>query len=109
LGGRTFRAGDRVFVMLAGANRDPEVFEDPDRFDITRKSSGHVGFGVGVHYCLGASLARLEGSVVVPRLLARFPEMELAVGAEELEWDQVILTRGLKQLPVRLNAPADAA
>ncbi|ANH37619.1 Cytochrome P450 107B1 [Nocardioides dokdonensis FR1436] len=102
LGGRTIRAGDRVFVMLAGANRDPEVFEDPDRFDITRKGVGHLGFGVGVHYCLGATLARLEGTVVVPRLLERFPRMELA--GEELEWDRVILTRGMKRLPVRLNA-----
>lgn len=102
LGGRTIRAGDRVFVMLAGANRDPEVFADPDRFDLSRKGVGHLGFGVGVHYCLGATLARLEGTVVVPRLLERFPEMTLA--GEELEWDRVILTRGLKRLPVRLNA-----
>ncbi|MCD9198944.1 cytochrome P450 [Aeromicrobium wangtongii] len=102
MGDKTIRAGDRVFVMLAGANRDPDVFEDPDRFDITRKGGGHLGFGVGVHYCLGATLARLEGTVVVPRLLERFPEMELA--DEELEWDRVILTRGMKRLPVRLNA-----
>ena len=104
LGGRTIRAGDRVFVMLAGANRDPEVFVDPDRFDITRKGGGHLGFGVGVHYCLGATLARLEGTVVVPRLLERFPEMELAVPVAELEGDPVILTRGMKRRPVRLNA-----
>jgi cytochrome P450 len=101
MGTKTIRAGDRLFLMLAGANHDPDVFEDPQRFDIERQRGSHLAFGVGVHYCLGATLARLEGTIVVPQLLTRFPDLRLA--DEDLDWDQVILTRGLKRLPVRLG------
>ncbi len=98
--GKTIRAGDRVFVMLSGANHDPAVFDSPDELDIARKRGAHLAFGVGVHYCLGATLARLEGSIVIPQIMSRFPDIALA--DEDLEWDAVILTRGLKKLSVRL-------
>ena len=101
MGGRTIKAGDRVFVMLSGANHDPEVFDSPEELDIHRKRGAHLAFGVGVHYCLGATLARLEGSIVIPQVLSRFPDIALA--EEQLEWDSVILTRGLKRLPVLLS------
>ncbi|MCZ4552447.1 cytochrome P450 [Gordonia rubripertincta] len=102
LGGKSMKRGDRVFLMLAGANHDPEVFDRPDELDLRRKPNKHIGFGAGVHYCLGASLARLEASVVIPLMLERFPECEL--GSEQLEWDPVLLTRGMKHLPVFLHA-----
>lgn len=101
LGGRSIRAGDRLFVMLAGANHDPAIFDEPDALDIQRKKGSHLAFGVGVHYCLGATLARLEGTIVIPRIITRFPELRLA--DEALQWDAVILTRGLQRLPVRLR------
>jgi len=99
--GKTIRAGDRVFVMLAGANHDPAVFDSPEELDINRKRGAHLAFGVGIHYCLGATLARLEGSIVIPQIINRFPGIALA--DEELQWDSVILTRGLKRLPVLLG------
>lgn len=102
--GRHIRRGDRVFLMLSGANHDPDVFEEPERLDIERRKNSHLAFGVGAHYCLGASLARLEATVVIPEILRRFPQLELA--DEPLEWDPVILTRGLKRLPVRLRGSA---
>jgi cytochrome P450 len=101
MGGKTIQAGDRVFVMLSGANHDPEVFDHPEKLDINRSRGAHLAFGVGVHYCLGATLARLEGSIVIPQIMSRFPDIALA--DEELQWDSVILTRGLKRLPVLLS------
>ncbi|MBC9734310.1 cytochrome P450 [Nocardioides marmotae] len=101
MGGRTIKAGDRVFLMLAGANHDPEVFDEPGRLDLLRDKGSHLGFGIGVHYCLGATLARLEATIVIPRVLERFPALELA--DTDLSWNPVILTRGLQRLPVRLT------
>ena len=100
--GKSIAKGDRVFVMLPGANHDPDVFPDPGTFDIRRNQPGHLGFGIGIHYCLGAHLARLEAGTVNPRVLHQFPDLELADGP--LEWDPVILTRSLRGLPVRLGA-----
>ncbi|NYG57184.1 cytochrome P450 [Nocardioides daedukensis] len=102
MGGKTIKAGDRVFLMLSGANHDPEVFDDPDQLNILRERGSHLSFGTGVHYCLGAVLARLEASIVISRIIERFPDIALA--DEELSWNAVILTRGLTSLPVRLNA-----
>jgi cytochrome P450 len=98
LGGRTLRAGDRVFLSPAAANRDPAVFEDPDRLDVSRKPGRQLGFGVGLHYCLGAPLARLEARIAIPAALERFPAMRLA--DEPLTWHPVLLSRGLHHLPV---------
>src|SRR3546814_18231075 len=69
-------------------SHDPEVFDDPDQLDILRKRGSHLGFGTGVHYCLGAILARLEASIVLSRIIERFPDIALA--DEELSWNAVI-------------------
>ena len=87
--------------MLSGANHDPQVFDDPDVLDFRRGQGSHLAFGIGVHYCLGATLARLEAGIVIPRILQRFPSIALA--DSDLQWDPVILTRGLKELKVRID------
>ena len=81
LHGRTVRAGDELVLMYASANRDERVFDDPDRFDVRRQHNHHVAFGFGTHFCLGASLARLEIRVMFEELLRRLPEWRLAPGA----------------------------
>lgn len=100
--GTAIKKGDRVFLMLAAANNDPNVFTDPRSFDLERTGPVHVGFGQGPHYCLGAALARLEGSVVLPKLFGRFPTLELS--HRDLHWHPVILTRGLENLFVRTQS-----
>jgi cytochrome P450 len=95
-------AGDRVLIATSSADRDPTQFPDPDRLDLGRDTSGHVGFGHGIHYCLGAPLARMEAEVAFGALLTRFPEMSLAVRPRELRWRPVSLMNGLESLPVRL-------
>ncbi len=100
VGGRTFARGDAVVTLLAAANRDPERFPDPDRLDITRADNQHLTFSHGIHYCLGAALARLEGQVVFATLAQRFPSLRPAVPAEEVEYRDHFVLRGLKSLPV---------
>jgi cytochrome P450 len=95
-------AGEWVFMAISSANRDPARFPDPDRLDLRRDTSGHLAFGHGIHYCLGASLARLEAEVALGALLARFPGLSLAVSPEELRWGPHSLMHGLESLPVRL-------
>ena len=95
-------AGEWVFPAISSANRDPAQFPDPDRLDLGRDTSGHVAFGYGVHYCLGAPLARMETEVALGALLGRFPGISLAVHPEELRWRPVSLMNGLDSLPVRL-------
>jgi cytochrome P450 len=99
--GVTISAGQSISPMLAAANRDPDVHPKPDRFDITRTDVEHQSFGGGVHYCLGAPLARLEAQLAVGALVLGFPEIRLAVGP--LEWRRVPSFRGLKRLPVYLR------
>ncbi len=82
LHGRSVRAGDELVLMYASANRDERVFEEPERFDVTREHNHHVAFGFGTHFCLGASLARLEIRVMFEELLRRIPEWHLAPGVE---------------------------
>lgn len=98
LRGRTMAAGSRVFLVPAAANRDPEVFDDPDRFDIARGGGSHVGFGLGIHYCLGAPLARLEAAEALAAVVERFHGMELT--DDELPWHPVLLNRGPQKLPI---------
>jgi cytochrome P450 len=77
--GKTLEAGSLVIALLGAANRDPELFPDPDRFDIARSPNRHLGFGIGIHFCMGASLARAEARIGFNRLLERLPGLQLAV------------------------------
>ncbi|MEU8618542.1 cytochrome P450 [Streptomyces sp. NPDC048623] len=89
-----------VLVGLAAGARDPGRFPDPDRFDVRRDPRGHLAFGHGIHFCLGAPLARLEGRIAVRSLLERFPRLELDPEAPPYEWIQGLLIRGTRRLPV---------
>ena len=101
IGGVPIPTGELVLVSLSSANRDEGRFTTPERFDIDRGESTHLAFGHGIHFCLGAPLARLEGQVAFETLLSRLPELTLAVPAEQLFWRPGILIRGLVDLPVR--------
>ena len=98
-GGREIPAGQLLITSLHGANRDPEVFEDPDRFDITRKRAPHVAFGGGAHICIGAPLARLEAKRVFLRLAERFPRLQLAEAGPP-KWRTLPFFRGIETLTV---------
>jgi len=101
--GTTIPKGEVVASLLASANRDPRRFADADRFDVTRTDGQHLGFGAGIHRCVGALLALTEARIALPALLARFPDMQLAVPREDLKWMPTPLFRQLQQLPMRLN------
>ncbi len=102
--GQRVPRGSVVTTMLAGANRDPEVFTDPDRFDVARENAKeHVSFSSGRHYCLGAALARMEGEVGLRTLFDRFPDLQLAPGRTRR---RTRILRGWAELPVRLGRPA---
>ncbi|GAA2927557.1 cytochrome P450 [Streptomyces enissocaesilis] len=111
VGGLVIPAGGSVLVSLAAAGRDAVRFPDPDRFDITRtavtgntgrgRGPGHLAFGHGLHFCLGAPLARMEGRIAVRTLLERCPDLALAPGAGPLEWLPGLLMRGVRRLEVR--------
>lgn len=101
--GTTIPRGEVVAGLLASANRDPRRFDDPDLFDVTRTDNPHVGFGAGIHRCVGALLALTEARIALPALLARFPDTRLAVPAPTLKWMPTPLFRQLQQLPVRLH------
>jgi cytochrome P450 len=100
LGGVLIRAGEPVVAAMSSANRDSAVFDEPDRLDVTRGAGPHIGFGHGVHHCLGAQLARMELQVALSALLSRLPELALAVDEKQLEWKSGLLVRGLRGLPV---------
>ena len=100
LGGVTIPAGEMVFPVFAIANRDPSVFPDPDDLDITRPPGAHVGFGVGVHHCLGAQLARIELQEAFRGLLGRLPGLRLATGADELRYKEKMAITSVEELPV---------
>jgi cytochrome P450 len=104
--GSSVRAGDEIMLVLGAANRDPLVFAEPNRLDVTRDARRHVAFGGGIHHCLGAALARLEGQVALAALLARFPRLELA--GEPVRRPTFTL-RGLESLPVVVDEPARRA
>jgi cytochrome P450 len=96
--GKVLRKDDRIRWFISSANRDPDAFAEPDRFDITRNPNQHVAFGSGTHHCLGATLARVEGQEVFKALAERFPN--LRVQTEDLEYQPSITFRSLKSLPV---------
>ncbi|MFB6440026.1 cytochrome P450 [Streptomyces sp. NPDC056411] len=101
IGGTTIPAGQSVLVSLAAASRDRQRFGAADDFDITRDPRGHAAFGHGIHFCLGAPLARLEARIAIRSLLERCPELALDVAPEELRWRTAMLIRGTEHLPVR--------
>jgi cytochrome P450 len=98
--GKHIHKGDLVNTIIGSANRDPERFTHPDSFDITRNQGRHLGFGMGIHFCIGAPLVRLEAEIVFETILRRFPRLRLATNT--LEWQEHPIFRGLKHLPVNL-------
>jgi cytochrome P450 PksS len=100
ISGSTIPRGALVYVVLASANRDERQFENADRLDITRQDNRHLAFGQGIHYCLGAPLARLEAQISINALLRRSPHLQLAAPASEIRWKKGLVLRGLKSLPV---------
>jgi cytochrome P450 len=103
IGGVTIPAREWVLCATSSANRDPDRFGDPDRLDVGRDAGGHVAFGHGIHYCLGAPLARLEGEVAFGALFDRFPGLSLAADPATLRWRPSSLIHGLEALPVRVG------
>ncbi len=101
LHGKTLEPGQRVFVMLNGANRDPRAYDKPDRLELTRDGVPHLAFGFGIHICLGFPLARTEGAVAFPALLAHYRDIEPVGPAPE--WLNSLVFRGMKSLPVRVR------
>jgi cytochrome P450 len=95
--------GDLVYVSLASANRDESQFTDAQRFDISRYPNRHIAFGLGIHHCLGAPLARMEGETAFSLLLERFGRLRLAVPANQLRWRKGVVLRGMESLPVLLD------
>lgn len=94
------KQGEMIFVVLGAANRDPLVFPDPERADVDRWPNAHLGFGHGIHFCIGAQTARLEAQVAFEQLLRVAPEYELAVPADQLRYSPSYFLRGLESLPV---------
>ncbi|MFI9100504.1 cytochrome P450 [Streptomyces fildesensis] len=100
VGGVLIPEGEFVTISIGAAGRDPSHYEEPDELDITRRATAGLAFGHGIHHCLGAPLARLEGQIVLSRLFARFPGLSLAVPPGELRWRFSLMMRGLEELPV---------
>ena len=99
-GEHTIAKGTYIHTSIAGANRDPSIFLDPHKFDIERKNNKHTAFITGIHVCLGATLARMEGKIALGKLLTRFPKTQRDGDAERLPLARF---RGFTRLPVRLN------
>jgi cytochrome P450 RapN len=100
LGGQLVRKGESVVTTIASANRDEAVFDRPNEINLTREQNPHIGFGHGVHHCLGAPLARLELQLAVGTLVRRLPGLRLAVPADDVAWRVDRLVRGVRALPV---------
>ncbi|MDJ1138286.1 cytochrome P450 family protein [Streptomyces iconiensis] len=103
LGGQRIAEGEPVLVVLAAADRDPEKFAAPDTLDLARRDNQHLGYGHGIHYCLGAPLARLEGRTALATLLRRLPDLRLAADPDDLRWRGGLIMRGLRTLPVEFS------
>ena len=98
IGGKQIPKGSVVVAAIGAANRDPACFADPERLDVTRKDNRHIAFGFGIHFCLGAPLARIEGQVAIGTLLRRMPALKLC--SDTPQWRESSVLRGLKTLPV---------
>jgi cytochrome P450 len=103
LGEVTIKKHDVVIALLSSANRDETIFHDPEGLNLSRSPNRHLGFGLGIHFCLGAPLARMEGRIAFNQLLARFPNIRLAVPRADIRWRASPVFRGLKALPVYLE------
>ncbi len=101
--GKQMKAGARIFAMLNAANRDGRFFAEPDRFDIARAPNRHVTFGFGLHFCLGAPLARIEAQLCIDALLRRFATIEFAADPAGFDWLDALIMRGVKSLPLRIG------
>ena len=100
--GRMLQPGERVFLMMNAGNRDPRAYDEPDRVDLARNGVPHLTFGFGAHICLGFPLARLEGQIALPAVLARWKHIEVA--GTDLEWMDSMVLRGMKALPLQVKA-----
>ncbi len=100
IAGTTIPRGELVLAVIASANRDANYFDNPDALDVERTNNKHLAFGQGIHYCLGAPLARLEGQIAIDTLLQRMPNLHLSVAPEQLRWRGGLILRGLEALPV---------
>ncbi|WP_257458308.1 cytochrome P450 family protein [Archangium lipolyticum] len=98
--GQVIPKGETILASLLAADHDPEQFPEPERFDITREPNRHIAFGFGIHFCLGAPLARLEATIAINQLLERMPRLRFGVDPSELRWRDGILVHGLQRLPV---------
>jgi len=105
-GGHLLERGQAVFCAIAAANRDPQLFPDPDRLDLARRPVGHLTFGHGAHFCVGAALARLEMSVTLPLLARRYPTMAPAWGEDGPTYQPAVVMKGLRHVPVALGPVA---
>lgn len=103
LRGKRLKPGDRVFLMLNAANRDPEAYEQPDRLWMDRGGPAHLTFGFGMHICLGFPLARMEGQVALPAVARHWKDIALAVPEARIEWLNSMVFRGMKSLPLRVG------
>ena len=98
IAGRKIKGGDSVIGLLGAANRDPDVFDDPETLNLMREPCNHLSFSAGIHFCLGAQLARLEGQIALSTLVRRFPNIALA--SDDLRYRAAPILRGLEALPV---------
>jgi len=103
IAGTTVTAGSLIFVLLAAANRDPAQFSEPEKFDIARSPNDHLAFGEGIHFCLGAPLARMEGAIAIGALLARYRRMRPAAPEAPLAYKGSFFLRGLASLPLEIS------
>ncbi|RCG29887.1 cytochrome P450 [Sphaerisporangium album] len=107
IGGTVIPRGDIVVPVLLAANRDPAVFPRPDVFDIGRDPNRHLGFGHGIHFCLGAALARMQARAAIGTLVRRFPDLALAVDPADLRWTPDLFLHGVRRLPVLVRRPRE--
>jgi cytochrome P450 len=101
VGGVTLQKGDFAMLLVASGNHDPDEFDDPEAFDVGRSSNNHLGFGFGIHHCLGAPLARMETQVALTSLTQRAPD--LALDTEKVVYKTNVVLRGMEALPVSLR------
>ena len=100
VGGTEIPAGSLAFILLAAANRDPAHFPHPEQFDVARDPNEHVSFGEGIHFCLGAPLARLEGAIAIESMLDKFPHLQLSNPEAKLQYRGSMALRGLSELRI---------